>query len=135
MNSLRCGLVSALACLGLVSVHDAQAGRALDGAWGVRIVQPRTGCTWVGHIRLTEQAGHIAGRGLATPSAESHAPARCPRLEGDVLGQRRGDIVSFGFATGRLGQADFEGRLDGSEQHMHGTWRTRAAAGQWSAGR
>lgn len=135
MNTLRHSLISALTLLCMVSVSDALAYHALDGSWEVHIVQPRTGCTWKGQIRLTEQAGHIAGRGLATPSAESHAPARCPRLEGEVLGKRRGDIVSFGFATGRLGQADFEGRLDGGEQHMHGTWRTRAAAGQWSAGR
>jgi len=107
----------------------------LDGDWGVRIVEPATGCEWLGQIRLEETAAKISGRGTAAPGPAARAGARCPRLAGRVEGERRGDVVRFGFATGPLGNADFEGRLAPQGGEMRGSWRTRAAAGQWAAGR
>jgi hypothetical protein len=124
-----------VACSLAAGTAEVSAQRAVDGNWGVRIVQPATGCDWVGQIRLSERAGRISGRGQAAPSSEARQPARCPRLEGQVEGERRGEVVRFGFATGRLGKADFEGRLDAGEREMHGTWRARSASGQWAAGR
>jgi hypothetical protein len=137
MSTKIVGLASAIAaCLATApATPHAHAAAPIDGTWGVRIVQPDTGCEWVGQIRLDEQAGRIAGRGRAAPTSAARQPARCPMLEGEVQGERRGDVVRFGFATGRLGKADFAGRLDPDGKVMRGSWSARSASGQWAAGR
>jgi hypothetical protein len=43
--------------------------------------------------------------------------------------------VRFGFATGRLGRAEFSGRVVKGGAEMQGDWSARAAAGQWAAAR
>ena len=111
---------------------DATAGRLLTGEWGVLIVQPRTGCEWNGAIRLVERDGRITGRGYATASSSQ---PRCPRLEGKVSGAIQGEVVRFGFGTGALGKAEFEGYVSQSANEMTGTWTTRFAAGEWAAAR
>lgn len=126
---------------GLVLVHtDAAAqvpssGRPLTGLWAVRIVQTASGCDWLGEVRLKEQAGVLTGQGSATPSKDSRDPRRCPPLKGAVDGTVQGATVRFGFATGRLGRADFAGRVVKGGAEMQGDWSARAAAGQWAAAR
>jgi hypothetical protein len=123
----------AIACAATVHAADSSAQGTLTGDWGVLIVQPAVGCEWTGVIRLREQAGRITGDGVAEPPIGTGRGARCPRLEGQVQGDRRGETVRFGFATGQLGRADFEGRVAAEAKEMTGTWRTRAARGEWSA--
>ena len=115
-----------------VLAADATKGRALTGEWGVLILQPRTGCEWNGAIRLAERAGQLSGRGSATASSSS---PRCPRLQGNVSGTVQGAVVRFGFGTGPLGQAEFEGHVSDSANEMTGTWTTRSASGEWAAAR
>ena len=108
---------------------------SLTGLWAVRIVQPATGCDWLGEVRLNEQGGVLSGQGLARPTKESRDPRRCPPLKGAVDGTVQGTTVRFGFATGRLGRAEFTGRVLRGGAQMQGDWSARAAAGQWAAGR
>ena len=127
--------------LGLVLMHGhaaAQApsgGKPLTGLWAVRIAQPASGCDWLGEVRLKEQAGALSGQGSATPSKDSRDPRRCPPLKGAVDGTVQGATVRFGFATGRLGRAEFSGRVVKGGAEMQGDWSARAAAGQWAAAR
>ncbi len=107
----------------------------LTGSWAVRIVQPATGCDWVGEVRLKERSGVLTGEGAASATKASRDPRRCPPLKGEVNGAVHGEIVRFGFATGRLGKAEFEGRLVKQGREMHGSWTARSAAGQWAAAR
>lgn len=107
----------------------------LTGRWAVRIVQPATGCDWVGEVRLDEKATVLTGEGSASATKDSRDPRRCPPLKGEVNGSVRGEIVRFGFATGRLGKAEFEGRIVKQGREMQGTWATRSAAGQWAGAR
>jgi len=123
----------AIACVATAHTADSSAQPTLTGDWGVLIVQPTTGCEWTGVIRLREQAGRISGDGVAEPPIGLGRGTRCPRLEGQVQGDRRGETVRFGFATGQLGRADFEGRVAADAKEMTGTWRTRSARGDWSA--
>jgi hypothetical protein len=109
--------------------------RPLTGLWAVRIVQPSTGCDWLGEVRLKEQGGVLGGQGSATPSKDSRDPRRCPPLKGAVDGTVQGTTVRFGFATGRLGRAEFSGRVVRGGAEMQGSWSARAAAGQWAAAR
>ena len=104
----------------------------MTGDWGVLIVQRASACEWNGVIRLVERDGQLSGRGSAT--ASSAAP-RCPRLEGQVNGVVRGDVVRFGFGSGALGRAEFEGRIASGGAEMTGTWSARSAAGEWAAAR
>jgi len=113
----------------------AAAGEPLTGLWAVRIVQSATGCDWTGEVRLKEKDGALSGDGSATASKDSRDPRRCPPLKGEVNGTVRGDVVRFGFATGRLGKAEFEGKVVAKSKQMHGLWSTRSAAGQWAAAR
>jgi hypothetical protein len=113
----------------------AAAGEPLTGRWAVRIVQSSTGCDWTGEVRLNEKDGTLTGDGSATASKDSRDPRRCPPLKGEVNGTVRGDVVRFGFATGRLGKAEFEGKLVAKSKQMHGLWSARSAAGQWAAAR
>lgn len=107
----------------------------LTGRWAVRIVQPATGCDWVGEVRLNERSAVLTGEGAASATKASRDPRRCPPLKGEVNGSVRGEIVRFGFATGRLGKAEFEGRLVKQGREMQGSWTARSAAGQWAAAR
>ena len=114
---------------------DTRPAPALTGRWAVRIVQPATGCDWLGEVRLDERAGVLTGEGSATATKASRDPRHCPPLKGEVNGSVRGEIVRFGFATGRLGKAEFEGRIAKQGREMQGSWSTRSAAGQWAAAR
>lgn len=126
-----CSGALALASLCLLA-DPALAARPLTGTWAVRIVQPATGCDWTGVVRLVERDRELSGRGSANPSPGAR---RCPRLEGEVNGDVRGAIVRFGFGTGPLGQAQFEGKILEGGDEMNGSWSTRSASGQWAAGR
>ncbi len=132
-GTLGLGCALLLACVATARAADPAARRTLTGDWGVLIVQPATGCEWSGVIRLREQAGRITGDGVAEPPIGPGRTSRCPRLEGQVQGDRRGEIVRFGFATGKLGRADFEGQVAADAKEMTGTWHARAARGEWSA--
>ena len=111
---------------------DTGKGKSLSGEWGILIVQPVTGCEWNGVIRLIERGGELSGRGSATASSVS---PRCPRLEGKVNGTVQGGLVQFGFGTGPLGRAEFEGSVAAGAGEMTGTWATRSASGDWAAAR
>lgn len=142
MRRVPTGLVATLlAAIGLAATGvgvalaaQAQDQRTLTGEWGVLIVQPASGCEWDGVIRLRERGGRLSGEGRAVPR-RSPASARCPWLEGAIQGERQRETVRFGFATGRLGEADFEGRVAADAQTMTGTWRTRSSRGDWAAAR
>ena len=127
--------------LGLASIctfalaEPSTPSRPLTGLWAVRVVQPASGCDWLGEVRLKEQAGVLSGQGSATPSKDSRNPRRCPPLKGAVDGTVQGATVRFGFATGPLGRAEFTGRVLRGGTEMQGDWSARAAAGQWAAGR
>lgn len=110
-------------------------GKSLNGRWSIRIVQPATGCDWVGEVRLDQSAAVLTGHGSAAATKDSRGASRCPPLKGEVHGSVRGEIVRFGFATGRLGKAEFEGRIAKKGMEMQGSWTTRSAAGQWAAAR
>lgn len=127
-------LCLALAC-GDAAAQAPASATPLTGLWAVRIVQPATGCDWLGEVRLKEQAGVLSGQGSATPSKDSRNPRRCPPLKGGVDGTVQGATVRFGFATGRLGRAEFTGQALRGGAQMQGDWSARAAAGQWAAGR
>jgi hypothetical protein len=113
----------------------AAADEPLSGRWAVRIVQSSTGCDWTGEVRLDEKDGTLTGDGSAAASKDSRDPRRCPPLKGEVNGTVRGDVVRFGFATGRLGKAEFEGKVVAKSKQMQGLWSARSAAGQWAAAR
>jgi hypothetical protein len=115
-----------------LAAADESARHPLTGEWGVLIIQRARGCEWTGVIELVERSGRLSGRGSATPSPGSR---HCPRLEGKVNGDVQGDVVRFGFGTGPLGRADFQGRITPGANDMNGTWSTRSAAGEWSAAR
>jgi hypothetical protein len=127
--SLACALILAPS---LSVAADTGKSRPLSGEWGILIVQPVTGCEWNGVIRLIERGGELSGRGSATASSAS---PRCPRLEGKVNGTVAGELVQFGFGTGPLGRAQFEGRIAAGAGEMTGTWATRSASGDWAAAR
>jgi hypothetical protein len=111
---------------------DAGKGRSLSGEWGILIVQPASGCEWNGVVRLVQRGEQLSGRGSA--AGPSGSP-RCPRLEGEVNGTVQGGLVRFGFGTGPLGRAEFEGRTSAGAGEMAGTWATRSASGDWAAAR
>lgn len=129
--------LAALAGPAIVQAAGATTERdaSLTGRWGVRIVQPATGCDWVGEVRLDQRSAVLTGEGSASATNHSRDPRRCPPLKGEVNGSVRGEIVRFGFATGRLGKAEFEGRLLKQGSEMQGSWTARSAAGQWAAAR
>ena len=131
----RCVLLGLALGSSLALAEPASPARPLTGLWAVRIVQPATGCDWLGEVRLKERAGVLSGQGSATPTKESRDPRRCPPLKGAVDGTVQGATVRFGFATGRLGRAEFTGRVLRGGAQMQGDWTARAAAGQWAAGR
>ena len=105
---------------------------SVAGLWAVAIEQPRTRCRWEGHVRLAQKGHRITGSGEAKPVGRNR---RCSPLKGNIEGANDGSLVRFGFATGRLGVADFEGTLGDGGRTMSGGWRTRSAAGQWAAER
>jgi len=125
-------LMTIAGCTGIGAAFAATP--TLTGEWGVLIVQPASGCEWDGVLQLREDGGRLSGKGRAAPRSPQ-ASARCPWLEGAVQGERQRDTVRFGFATGRLGEAAFEGRVVPEAKTMTGTWRTRSARGEWSAAR
>lgn len=132
---LPAGFWLALAALPTAQAAGSPPTPPLTGLWAVRIVQPSTGCDWVGEVRLNEKAAVLTGEGSAAATKASRDPRRCPPLKGQVNGSVRGEIVRFGFATGRLGKAEFEGRVVKQGREMQGSWSTRSAAGQWAAAR
>lgn len=106
--------------------------RAIEGTWRVVIDQSRGRCGWRGTISLTRTGRRIAGEGQASPSKRQR---RCPTLKGAVEGRIEGRQVRFGFATGRLGTAEFEGTLGDKPGIMSGRWSARRASGRWQATR
>ena len=118
---------------GLAQPRAAEApGISVAGLWAVVIEQPRRRCRWEGSVRLEQRGDRIAGSGEAKPVGHNR---RCPLLKGKIDGKVDGNSVRFGFATGRLGVADFEGTLGEGGRTMSGRWRGRSAAGQWRAER
>lgn len=130
--------VTLVLVLGMLGLGVSQARTAdvrtdtVSGLWAVAIEQPRAGCRWEGHVRLAQKGKRIAGSGEAKPVARGR---HCAALNGEIKGTRQGARVRFGFATGRLGTADFTGTVGGGGWTMDGRWRTRSAAGRWRAER
>ncbi len=106
--------------------------KPVAGLWAVAIDQPRTGCRWHGHVRLAQRGRRITGSGKAQPAGRNR---RCRPLKGAIDGNVDGNHVRFGFATGELGTADFQGMLDIGGLAMEGRWRARSASGRWWAER
>lgn len=140
-RAVRRGIELAVAAvlLALVPTSPAPPARAADtrpaaieGVWHVVIHQDRGRCTWRGTIALAETGERIAGEGGAKPPRHLR---RCRALNGAVEGRVEGRRVRFGFATGPLGAADFEGTLGEGRRTMAGTWSARRAAGRWRAER
>jgi hypothetical protein len=122
-----------LAVLGSVLACPLSEARAdpTDGAWAVAIEQAGGRCRWEGSVRLAQQGKRIEGSGEARPVAGK----RCPILRGAIEGTVNGRQVRFGFATGGLGTARFDGTLGADARTMTGRWRAGRAAGTWWADR
>lgn len=134
-------LTFVLLCLGMafggfypvIQGAAAQSGPAVvEGHWAVTIERKGRGCVWRGRIRLSQRGGRIAGAGWARAVKRAR---RCPDLKGKVEGEVEGRVVRFGFATGRIGTAWFEGQLASRGSTMRGRWRAGRATGAWSAAR
>lgn len=121
---------------GLLAANDGAVGQdqpaSVAGAWALTIEGRDGRCVWRGRIGLRQHAGRISGAGWARPKNRGR---RCPDLKGKVEGEVEGRVVRFGFATGRLGTAQFEGRLAAGRRVMRGHWDAGRASGVWSARR
>jgi len=104
----------------------------VSGTWRIDIEHKRGQCHWQGQVRLKLDGTHLTGEGEATPQAGQRF---CPVLRGAVEGSVGGQVITFGFATGRLGTGEFDGLLEPGGRKLQGTWSTRAAAGTWRAER
>lgn len=104
----------------------------VQGSWSVVIDRARRGCVWRGRIRLVQRGTRIVGSGWA--HAKGRSPG-CPELRGKVEGTVSGRLVRFGFATGRLGAARFEGFVDSDRGTMKGDWAAGRRSGNWSGKR
>jgi hypothetical protein len=104
----------------------------VQGSWSVVIDRARRGCVWRGRIRLVQRGTRVAGSGWAQAKARS---THCPQLQGKVEGTVSGPLVRFGFATGRIGTARFEGFVDAEKGTIKGDWSSGRQTGNWSAKR
>jgi hypothetical protein len=104
----------------------------VQGSWAVVIDQARRGCVWRGRIRLVQRGSRVAGSGWAQTKGRSN---QCPELHGKVEGTVSGPLVRFGFATGRIGTARFEGFVDVENGTIKGDWSSDRQSGNWSAKR
>lgn len=104
----------------------------VTGVWRVDIKAERRRCQWQGQVRLDLNGTALTGAGeAAAPPTQRF----CPRLKGEVAGSVGGQIIKFGFATGRLGTGEFDGLLAPGGRKMAGTWSAGSAAGTWTAER
>ena len=118
--------------LGAPQVRAQEEPVFVQGTWAVLIDRARRGCVWRGRIRLVQRGTRVVGSGWA--EAKGRSP-RCPRLQGKVEGSVSGPLVRFGFATGRLGTARFEGFVDANRGTVKGDWASGRVSGTWSAKR
>jgi len=98
----------------------------VSGRWAVAIELDTGRCRWEGSVTLRQLGTRITGWGRARPVDRDR---RCPPLGGDIEGAVTGPRIGFGFATGTLGQARFDGTYDPKTGIMEGTWRARIGAG------
>jgi hypothetical protein len=104
----------------------------VTGLWRIDIEHNRRRCRWQGQVRLEQNGTQLTGSGEASaPRAQRF----CPLLKGKVKGSVGGQVIKFGFATGRLGTGDFEGLLVPGGRRLSGTWSAGSAAGTWKAER
>lgn len=104
----------------------------VTGLWRIDIEHKRRRCRWQGQVRLDQNGTKLAGSGDA---AASPAQRFCPPLKGNIEGSVGGQVIKFGFATGRLGTGDFDGLLVPGGRMLTGTWSAGSAAGTWRAER
>ena len=102
----------------------------IQGRWRVMIELSSGRCRWRGFVELRQRGRRITGRGSARPARKAR---RCPVLAGKIRGHITGARIGFGFPTGALGRADFEGRLDSRTGTMRGSWNARSRGGSWRA--
>jgi len=127
------GLVFGLSGFALTPARSAEPPwYDVTGAWRIDIQSKRRQCQWQGQVRLELKGTLLSGAGEAAPPA---AQRFCPRLKGRVEGSVGGQIIQFGFATGRLGTGEFDGLLQPGGRLMKGTWLAGSAAGTWTAER
>jgi hypothetical protein len=105
----------------------------VEGRWIVVIELGSGRCRWRGSVSLRQDGRRVFGEGSARP--HGRRSRRCPSLGGGIEGRVTGPRIGFGFATGHLGRADFEGTYDPKTETMRGHWRAGRAAGAWSAER
>ena len=104
----------------------------IEGRWAVAIELSSGRCRWEGSVTLAQRGREITGRGAVNPVGRDR---RCPPLGGAIKGQVTGPRIGFGFATGALGRAHFDGTYDPATETMEGAWRARNGAGSWRADR
>ncbi len=104
----------------------------IHGRWTVAIELSSGRCRWEGTVTLAQRGREITGRGAARPVGRGQ---RCPPLGGAIKGRITGPRIGFGFATGALGRAQFDGTYNPQTDTMSGAWRARFAAGPWRADR
>ena len=104
----------------------------VSGVWRIDIEHQRRQCHWQGQVRLKLDGTRLTGDGEAAPQQGQRF---CPLLKGSVEGSVGGQVIRFGFATGRLGTGEFDGLLEPGGHELHGTWSARSAAGTWRAER
>lgn len=104
----------------------------VTGLWRIDIEHKRRRCRWQGQVHLEQNGTRLTGSGEA---AASPAQRFCPLLKGKVEGSVGGQVIKFGFATGRLGTGDFDGLLVPGGRRLTGTWSAGSAAGTWNAER
>lgn len=127
------GLLAGLTVLTGPSAISAEPPRFdVTGVWHIDIENKRRRCHWQGQVRLDLNGTLLTGSGeAAAPPAQRY----CPLLKGRVEGSVGGQVIKFGFATGRLGTGDFDGLLAPGGRMLTGTWSAGSAAGTWKAER
>ena len=104
----------------------------IHGRWSVAIELSSGCCRWEGSVTLRQRGREITGKGAVRPVGRRR---RCPSLGGAIKGRITGPRIGFGFATGALGRARFDGIYDPQTDTMEGAWRARNATGPWRADR
>ncbi len=104
----------------------------IQGRWALAIELASGRCRWRGGVNLRQRGREITGRGAVSPTGRARL---CPPLGGAIKGRITGPRIGFGFATGALGRARFDGTYDPATDTMEGTFRARAAGGSWRAER